>query len=1101
MKISKFTAHISLILLMSLSSLVFGAADQKQTTMDPGVINEEKILYWLVKRGELSSNATEVEKRAALKYYLRGSERGSYHLPKMLVDRKLAVDKQLYLRKSTDNRLQSSSGKESFSQSAQSQKAVNTTVKVLAVLVDFPDLPFNENRLVASDTDMFYDDYDVAHYRELIFSTSGYTGPSGQNLMSVYQYYQQVSGNTFFIEGDAFGWVTADNNADFYGARSEDDEDNDIDVPTLVKEAVEKAVALGGINLADYDLEDPYDRNGNGNINEPDGIIDHVMIYHSSIGEEAGGGVLGDDAIWSHRFVVDYSTWGYTIPGTSFAVMRYTIQPLDSAIGVVAHEFGHDLGVADEYNVGSNEVTDRSPVGYWSIMASGSYTGTPSGSEPTGFSPLASDFFQKKFDGNWVNKTTYTLQDLADPQTITLIETVNKDATTNLIEVDIPDALVDFFPPFTGTYQYHSGTGDLKNNSLSFQLNVPAATTVELNMKAHWNIEVDYDYARVMINDVALAGNHTKATNPLQAGITHYLTGVSANIAGSTGAEGWVDLTYDMSSFMGQNVTVTIEYVTDPAVGDYGLAIDDIELVADSTSAFFDGAETTPGPTLSGFKRIESRRDGPNEKRYWVEMRSFNGVDAGVSDVGMQRGMLVWFEDNAYDDNQVHLHPGNSLIGVVDAGQVIRASGSDVPYSATLQIYDATFSLNESPETSSVFNDGNDYSSPEQPAAGMVLPRNGLNIALDSQTADSSSASVVLSVGEVSWMAAFSNAKAFRTVTFINESDGTGNATASWNFGDGSALSSEWAPTHVYGTSDDYSVTLTITTEADGSTSVITETVTIAEQLVPSFQTTEDNGTVSFIASATGGESVITYSWNFGDSTAAVTGATVSHTYASSGSYMATVSLASADGQTSSLTKAVTVAILPVAGFTSAIHYLDVTFTDTTTGGDANNSYAWDFGDGTTSTEASTVHTYSADGTFTVELTVTDSANNTSMSSASVTVAAPLPPVAGFTFTTTNLTARFADTSSGGAGTLTYAWDFGNGATSTDASPSATYAAAGTYTVQLVITDELSNSDTLNATVTVTAPPETLSSGGGGGGSGGFILLGLLMLYGRFRKQ
>lgn len=1089
------------MLLLSLSSLAFGAVDQqKRTTMDPGVINEESILYWLVKRGELSTTATDLEKRAALKHYLRGSERGAYHLPKALVDKKRAVEKQLNLRKSSDRRLQSSPGKESLSQSAQSQNAVNTTVKVLAILVDFPDLPYNDNQLTTTDTDMYYADYNVAHYRDLIFSTTGYAGPSGQNLMSVYQYYQQVSGNTFFMEGDAFGWVTATNPAAFYGARSEDDEDNDVDVAALVKEAVEKAVALGGINLAEYDLEDPYDQNNNGITDEPDGIIDHVMIYHSSIGEEAGGGVLGDDAIWSHRSGVDYDTDGYTIPGTNFAVRGYTIEPLDSAIGVVAHEFGHDLGVADEYNVGSNEVTDRSPVGYWSLMASGSWSGTPAGSEPTGFSPLASNYFQKKFDGDWIDKTTYTLQELTNPQTLTLTEAVNHDSATNMIEVEVPDSLIDFFPPFTGSYQYHSGAGDRKNNTMSFQLDVPTAGTVELKMKAHWNIEVDYDYARLMINGVALAGNQTKETNPLQFGITNYLTGISANIAGATGTEGWVELVFDMAIFMGQTVTVTIEYITDPFVGDYGLVIDDIDLVADNASVFFDGAEMTPGPTFSGFKRIQSKRDGPNEKRYWVQMRSFNDVDIGVSAQGMQRGMLVWFEDNTYDDNQVQLHPGHSLIGVIDAGQVIQSNGAGDPYSATVQISDATFSLNESAETSSEFNDSNDYSSPEQPGAGMLLPRNGLNIALDTQAADSSSASVILSVGQVPWQAVFSHSKVFRTVTLANDSDGTGNASASWNFGDGSALSSEWTPTHVYATSGDFTVTLTITTDADGSTSSISQSVSIAELLVPSYQATDDNGTVSFSATTTGGESVITYSWDFGDGSAAVMGANVSHAYDISDNYMVMVSVASADGQTATLTKAVQVNILPVAAFSSAINYLEVTFTDATTGGDANNSYAWTFGDGGTSTEASPVYTYTADGTYTVELTVTDSVANTNMVSTSVTVAAAPLPVAGFTFTTTDLTARFIDTSTGGAGSLAYAWDFGDGTSSVTASPSKGYVAAGNYTVQLVITDEQSNTDTFSASVTVTAPPAPAPKSGGGGSSG-FILLGLMMLYGRFKKQ
>ena len=99
-----------------------------------------------------------------------------------------------------------------------------------------------------------------------------------------------------------YGWVSADKPAKFYGEREGDI--RDLNAPDLILEAVEKAVATFNINLQDYDLTDLDDIDGDGITNEPNGIIDHVMVFHSSIGEEAGGGVLGTDAIWSHRFFV-----------------------------------------------------------------------------------------------------------------------------------------------------------------------------------------------------------------------------------------------------------------------------------------------------------------------------------------------------------------------------------------------------------------------------------------------------------------------------------------------------------------------------------------------------------------------------------------------------------------------------------------------------------------------------------------------------------------------------------------------------------------------------------------------------------------------------
>ena len=77
----------------------------------------------------------------------------------------------------------------------------------------------------------------------------------------------------------------------------------------------------------------------------------------------------------------------------------------------------------------------------------------------------------------------------------------------------------------------------------------------------------------------------------------------------------------------------------------------------------------------------------------------------------------------------------------------------------------------------------------------------------------------------------------------------------------------------------------------------------------------------------------------------------------------------------------------PVANFTSSVSGLTVNFTDTST--DANGtitSRAWNFGDSTTSTATNPSKTYSAAGTYTVTLTVTDNGGATNTKTASVTV-------------------------------------------------------------------------------------------------------------------
>ena len=89
------------------------------------------------------------------------------------------------------------------------------------------------------------------------------------------------------------------------------------------------------------------------------------------------------------------------------------------------------------------------------------------------------------------------------------------------------------------------------------------------------------------------------------------------------------------------------------------------------------------------------------------------------------------------------------------------------------------------------------------------------------------------------------------------------------------------------------------------------------------------------------------------------------------------------------------------------------------------------------------------------------------------------PPNAGFTFTTLDLTATFADTSSDSDGTIaSWSWNFGDSSTSTAQDPVHTYAADGTYNVSLTVTDNEGATDSFNSDVSVAT-----------GGTGGDIVL------------
>jgi PKD repeat protein len=138
-------------------------------------------------------------------------------------------------------------------------------------------------------------------------------------------------------------------------------------------------------------------------------------------------------------------------------------------------------------------------------------------------------------------------------------------------------------------------------------------------------------------------------------------------------------------------------------------------------------------------------------------------------------------------------------------------------------------------------------------------------------------------------------------------------------------------------------------------------------------------------------------------------------------------------------------------------------------------SYAWTFGDGESGTGANVTHTYTAAGTYPVTLTVTDDGGLSRSATANVTVTAPppnVPPTAVVGSSVTDLDVAFTGSGSSDSdgSVVSYEWAFGDGATATTADPSHHYAAAGTYTATLTVTDDRGATSVATAEVTVTEP-------------------------------
>lgn len=154
----------------------------------------------------------------------------------------------------------------------------------------------------------------------------------------------------------------------------------------------------------------------------------------------------------------------------------------------------------------------------------------------------------------------------------------------------------------------------------------------------------------------------------------------------------------------------------------------------------------------------------------------------------------------------------------------------------------------------------------------------------------------------------------------------------------------------------------------------------------------------------------LSYSWNFGDGTTS-TSANPSHTF-QAGTY--SVILTVSDGVNTVQATPVTISVSGVtstnlppiaassASPTSGTIPLTVTFSSTGSSDPQGNAltYSWNFGDGTTSTTANPVHTYTAAGTFSAQLTVSDGTSSTSASILTITTTVPVStgPVAAYGF-------------------------------------------------------------------------------------------------------
>jgi gliding motility-associated-like protein len=310
-------------------------------------------------------------------------------------------------------------------------------------------------------------------------------------------------------------------------------------------------------------------------------------------------------------------------------------------------------------------------------------------------------------------------------------------------------------------------------------------------------------------------------------------------------------------------------------------------------------------------------------------------------------------------------------------------------------------------------------------------------------------------------------------IFFVNLSSqvNTTSPVHTWNFGDGTT-SNLLDPTHVYALPGVYTVTLTEQDGAGGCVSVATLTVTI-QPVNNAF-----SKSASYVASGScppvlvqftnTSVNYISYTWDFGDGETVSNVPDPSHVYQNPGTYIVTLTVLGANGQTTTTADSVVVA-QPSAVLSAAVPAIcqGQSVTLQSTGNTRVKGYNWDFGDGTVISDAdSTIsHVYATAGVYQARLVVTDSAGCSVAANATDPIDVHAPPIVGMT-PPAALVCLGKGVTISALGGVSYSWS--PGASLSDslvAAPIATPAVNTEYTVTVADNIGCTNTDSIRVRV------------------------------------
>ncbi|MFF4325396.1 immune inhibitor A domain-containing protein [Streptomyces sp. NPDC001591] len=606
-------------------------------------------------------------------------------------------------------------------------------------------------------------DFDRDFYQRQFFSAD----PGAASMRA---YYDLQSSGRYDMDGTVTDWVRLPYNEARYGTDKCTETGQCRTNWDLVRDATkawyDAQIAKGRTpqdvkaELAQYDVWDRYDADHDGNFNEPDGYLDHLVVVHAGKDQTWGGGDQGKDAIWAHRWFAYWDQAGTAGPegnkaggtpvgDTGIWAGDYLTGGENSGAGLFSHEFGHDLGLPDLYSSDGDN-----GVNFWSLMSSASYLGK--GPNTTGQWPGDLDPWSKLQLG-WLD---YTEADAGRRTRATLgVSGYNtRDPQALLVHLPPSTTRTDLTDPYAGASQWWSGTGDFMDNTLTRPVDL-AHQPATLSARLWYDTEKDFDFLTVE------ASHDDGATwAPLPGTVNG--TAIPAKGISGTSA-GWTELTVPLPA---DTTRLRLRATSDGNTHGRGVTFDDIRITADGDgrTLFTDGAEAgANGWTALKWSRTEGRTGTESHPRaYFAENRRYTGYGSylrtgpynftstgnTVEFYPYQQGVLLWLWDTAYSDNTTKAHPGSGLILPVDARPEALRFPDGTLANARAQTFDATFStrpadrvtLHKTGSTLTipsrpgvpVFDDHRGtYWTPDLPQVGVKVPDTGTRLQVLRETA------------------------------------------------------------------------------------------------------------------------------------------------------------------------------------------------------------------------------------------------------------------------------------------------------------------------------------------------------------------------------